>query len=57
MWTILFVISIVLIVLSLLYMFKLCNYYYNETLFSISFVIIVITFSIITLCIVYGKGA
>lgn len=57
MWTILFVICIALMVLSLLYMFKLCNYYYNETLFSISFVITVIAFSIITLCIVYGKGA
>ena len=38
-------------------MFKLCNYYYNETLFSISFITIIVAFCIITAYIKYGKGA
>jgi hypothetical protein len=57
MFLVLFIISIVLVVLSLLYMFKLCNYYYNETLFSISFITIIVAFCIITAYIKYGKGA
>lgn len=57
MWSILFVISIVLVILSLLYAFKLCNYYYNGILFSISFITLIIAFCIIIAYIKYGKGA